>query len=160
MAWIVPIVASAFFGAGIYIIILGILNYVVDSYQTYSASALAGVILVRNLVGAGFPLFGQQMYEKLGYEWASTLLAFLAILYIPIPFIFFYKGETIRLRSPWARYVVGFTRLTFDGKTDYAIGSISTRTKTSRTEGNGREAEVGLGRALYILYISMLSRRI
>ncbi|MCJ1420106.1 hypothetical protein MMC32_006463 [Xylographa parallela] len=103
VAWIVPIVASAFFGAGIYIIILGILNYVVDSYQTYSASALAGVILVRNLVGAGFPLFGQQMYEKLGYEWASTLLAFLAILYIPIPFIFFYKGETIRLRSPWAR---------------------------------------------------------
>ncbi|MCJ1401335.1 hypothetical protein MMC11_004547 [Xylographa trunciseda] len=103
VAWIVPIIASAFFGAGIYIIILGILNYVVDSYQTYSASALAGVILVRNLVGAGFPLFGQQMYEKLGYEWASTLLAFLAILYIPIPFIFFYKGETIRLRSPWAR---------------------------------------------------------
>ena len=114
MAWIVPIIASAFFGAGIYIIILGILNYVVDSYQTYSASALAGVILVRNLVGAGFPLFGQQMYEKLGYEWASTLLAFLAILYIPIPFIFFYKGETIRLRSPWARYVMASLRYLFE----------------------------------------------
>lgn len=35
------------------IIILSILNYVVDAYQTYSASALAGVILVRNLVGVG-----------------------------------------------------------------------------------------------------------
>lgn len=54
--WIVPIIASAVFGAAIYIVILAILNYVVDSYQTYSASALAGVILVRNLVGAGFPL--------------------------------------------------------------------------------------------------------
>ncbi|KAL1646285.1 hypothetical protein SLS58_003241 [Diplodia intermedia] len=51
--WAAPVVASAFFGAGIYVIILAILNYVVDSYQTYSASALAGVILVRNLVGAG-----------------------------------------------------------------------------------------------------------
>lgn len=51
--WIVPIIASAFFGLGIYTVILSILNYVVDSYQTYSASALAGVILVRNLVGAG-----------------------------------------------------------------------------------------------------------
>lgn len=101
--WIVPIIASAMFGAGIYIIILSILNYVVDSYQTYSASALAGVILVRNIVGAGFPLFATQMYSKLDYEWASSLLGFIAILLVPIPFIFFYKGEIIRLRSPWAR---------------------------------------------------------
>ncbi|KAH7059042.1 major facilitator superfamily domain-containing protein [Macrophomina phaseolina] len=101
--WIVPIIASAFFGAGIYIIILAILNYVVDSYQTYSASALAGVILVRNLVGAGFPLFARQMYEYLGLEWASTLLAFLSIVMCPIPWVFFYKGEEIRKRSPWAR---------------------------------------------------------
>jgi multidrug resistance protein len=55
--WIVPIIASSFFGAGIYIVILGVLNYVVDSYQVYSASALAGVILVRNVVGCIFPLF-------------------------------------------------------------------------------------------------------
>lgn len=101
--WIVPIIASAMFGAGIYIIILSILNYVVDSYQTYSASALAGVILVRNVVGAGFPLFATQMYDKLDNEWASSLLAFIAILLVPIPFIFFYKGQIIRLRSPWAR---------------------------------------------------------
>lgn len=101
--WVVPIVASAFFGAGIYIVILSILNYVVDSYQTYSASALAGVILARNLVGAGFPLFATQMYNRLGWEWASSLLGFLAILLVPIPFIFFYMGRAIRLRSPWAR---------------------------------------------------------
>ncbi|KAJ5649147.1 uncharacterized protein N7484_002870 [Penicillium longicatenatum] len=101
--WIVPIIASGFFGAGIYIVILSILNYVVDSYQTYSASALAGVILCRNVVGAGFPLFATQMYEKLDYEWASSLLGFISILLVPIPFIFFYKGEAIRLRSPWAR---------------------------------------------------------
>lgn len=100
--WIVPIIASIFFGLGIYIVILSFLSYVVDSYQTYSASSLAGVILVRNLVGAGFPLFSTQMYEKLGYEWASTLLAFLALVLVPIPWIFYYKGETIRKRSPWA----------------------------------------------------------
>ena len=75
-----PIIASALFGAGIYIIILSILNYVVDAYQTYSASALAGVILIRNIVGGkahkafpstgvlntdtqtgGFPLFATQV---------------------------------------------------------------------------------------------------
>ncbi len=62
--WIVPIIASAFFGTGVYIIILSVLNYVVDSYQTCSASALAGVILVRSVVGADFPLFATQIYNK------------------------------------------------------------------------------------------------
>ena len=126
--WIVPIIASSLFGAGIYVVILGVLNYVVDSYQTYSASALAGVILIRNLVGAGwccpmfkasktnfrvliywvagFPLFASQMYERLGNEWASTLLAFLSLLFVPIPIWWFYRGEQLRLRSPWARYVL------------------------------------------------------
>lgn len=88
---------------GIYIVILGILNYIVDSYQGYSASALAGVIFVRNIVGAAFPLFAEQMYLRLGLEWASSLLAFLAILCIPVPFLFFFKGEAIRMKSPWAR---------------------------------------------------------
>lgn len=104
--WVVPIIASTFFGAGIYIIILAVLNYVVDSYQSYAASALAGVILIRNLVGAGFPLFGTQMYESLGLEWASTLLAFLSLPMCVIPFLFFYKGEYLRLKSPWARYAI------------------------------------------------------
>jgi len=101
--WIVPIMASVFFGMGIFIVILAILNYVVDSYHTYAASALAGVILVRNVVGAAFPLFAEQVYDKLGWEWASSLLAFLSIPLISIPWIFFYHGEKIRMRSPWAR---------------------------------------------------------
>jgi hypothetical protein len=44
-------------------------------------------------------------YNELGYEWSSSLLAFLSLLLIPIPFIYFYKGETLRWRSPWARCV-------------------------------------------------------
>jgi hypothetical protein len=66
---------------------------------------LAGVILVRNLVGAGFPLFARQMYVKLGFEWASSLLGFLSLLFVPIPIWWFYKGESLRLKSKWARYV-------------------------------------------------------
>lgn len=113
-SWIVPIIASALFGLGIYIIILGILNYVVDSYQTYSASALAGVIFIRNIVGGGFPMLVEQsdssfrlgcadaygrfatyMYERLGLEWASSLLAFLSILLIPVSNTHEYKSEDV-----------------------------------------------------------------
>jgi len=41
--------------------------------------------------------------KKLDYEWASFLLGFIAVLLLPVPFVFFYKREIIRLRSPWAR---------------------------------------------------------
>lgn len=42
------------------------------------------------------------MYKTLGYEWASSLLGFLSLLLVPIPFIMFRHGRTLRKRSPWA----------------------------------------------------------
>jgi hypothetical protein len=57
LPWIAPLIGAAIFGFGFYQILYSILNYVVDGYGHYSASALAGVVLVRNLFGAGFPLF-------------------------------------------------------------------------------------------------------
>ena len=43
------------------------------------------------------------MFNYLGNQWAASLLAFLAILLIPIPFILERYGRALRLRSPWAR---------------------------------------------------------
>ena len=71
--------------------------------QVFSASALAGLGLIRNVAGAGFPLFGEQMFTYLGTQWAASLLAFLAILLVPIPFILERYGRALRLRSPWAK---------------------------------------------------------
>lgn len=45
-------------------------------------------------------------YHKLGFDWATSLLGFLSLLLLPIPFVYFYKGETLRWRSPWARYAI------------------------------------------------------
>ncbi|KAF2240553.1 MFS general substrate transporter, partial [Trematosphaeria pertusa] len=100
--WIVPVIASTFFGAGIFVVVLGVLNFVLDSYGPYTASSLAGVILVRNVVGAIFPLFAESMYEGMGYKWAGVLLGFLALLFCAVPFIFYYWGVEIRKRSKWA----------------------------------------------------------
>lgn len=33
----------------------------------------------------------------------SSLLSFISISLFSIPFVFFYKGKAIRLRSPWVR---------------------------------------------------------
>jgi hypothetical protein len=44
---------------------------------------------MRSSFGAGFPLFAGAMYNNLGVGWASSLLAFLGIAFIPIPFVLY-----------------------------------------------------------------------
>lgn len=99
----VPVLATALWGWSFYTILLMTYTYTEDSYKQYAASALAGLGLIRNIAGAGFPLFGDQMFENLGYQWAGSLLAFLALLLVPIPFILGRYGVELRKRSPWAR---------------------------------------------------------
>lgn len=42
------------------------------------------------------------MFEGMGINWAMTLLGCLAALFIPMPFLFYYKGKTIRAKSKFA----------------------------------------------------------
>ncbi|KAK2029253.1 major facilitator superfamily transporter [Colletotrichum zoysiae] len=100
--WIVPIIGSAIFGAGTLLVFTGIFTFLVDAYPMYAASALASNAFVRCMFAAAFPLFGTQMYNKLGYSWASSLLAFLTVAMVPFPFIFFKYGKRIRGRSRFA----------------------------------------------------------
>ncbi|KAH6995307.1 major facilitator superfamily domain-containing protein [Ilyonectria destructans] len=102
--WIVPIVGSGFFGIGSVLVFTGIFTFLVDAYPLYAASALAANSFLRNLFAAAFPLFGNQMYESLGYQWGSSLLAFLTLAMLPFPYIFFVTGIKIRRKSRFATY--------------------------------------------------------
>jgi hypothetical protein len=42
------------------------------------------------------------MYEKLGYQWATALLAFLTLAMLPFPYLFFRYGKRIRGQSKFA----------------------------------------------------------
>lgn len=77
-------------------------NYIVDSYQHYAASGLAAKTFVRSMWGGSVPLFTIQMYHRLGYEWATTLMAFISLACCAIPYAFFYWGARIRKRSKYA----------------------------------------------------------
>ncbi|KAI7674185.1 MFS general substrate transporter [Hortaea werneckii] len=77
-------------------------NYLVDSYQHQAASALAAKTFLRSFCGAGSVLFTLQMYRTLNYQWASTLLGFIALACCAIPYVFYYKGAAIRKRSHYA----------------------------------------------------------
>ncbi|CAO2654264.1 Nn.00g109970.m01.CDS01 [Neocucurbitaria sp. VM-36] len=77
-------------------------NYLVDSYQHQAASALAAKTFLRSFWGAGAVLFTNQMYDRLGNQWASSLLAFIGLACCAIPFVFYFYGARIRARSHYA----------------------------------------------------------
>lgn len=104
---LVPIAASAFWGWSFYTLILMTFQYTEDAYRVFSASALAGIGLVRNIAGAAFPLFGQQLFAQLGYQWGASLLGTIALLLAPIPFVLERYGVELRKRSPWAKQHIG-----------------------------------------------------
>lgn len=81
---------------------MGTSIYLVDVYQALnSASAIAANNLLRYLFGAAFPLFTVQMYEKIGIGWASSLLGFLALGMLPIPWLLYKFGPYLRRRSSY-----------------------------------------------------------
>jgi len=101
--WIMPMIGSGIFGFGLMTTYLPIILYLVDAFS-YAASAVAAAAVFRSLLGFAFPLFGEQMYAKLGNGGGNSLLAGLAIvLGIPFPIWIWFKGEDIRKRSSLTR---------------------------------------------------------
>lgn len=112
-------------------------DYTVASYTIYATSAVAAQSLLRELLSGALSLVTEQMYEGLGYQWASTLLvsrrhicvtilddacvadpsdafhsvqAFLGVGLAPIPFVLYYFGPAIRKRSSFYEEVQAVSR--------------------------------------------------
>jgi len=101
--WIMPILGSGIFSAGMMFVFIPIMLYLVDAF-TFAASALAAASVFRALFGFAFPLFGEQMFAALGLGGGNSLLAGLAILTgVPFPIWIYYKGEAMRARNPLNR---------------------------------------------------------
>ena len=71
-------------------------TYLVDAYTVYAASATAASTVFRSLLGALLPLAGNSMYNAMGVGWGTSLLGFIAVAFIPLPFIFWKFGQRIR----------------------------------------------------------------
>lgn len=98
-----PLAATVLTGIGILSVFISCYQYIIESYGIYSASALASVTLIRYLAAGGMVVAASPMYENLGVHWALTLLAFLSLLLVPVPFFFYRYGKRIR---NWSRYAV------------------------------------------------------
>ncbi|KAI0440727.1 polyamine transporter 1 [Xylaria telfairii] len=100
--WIVPALSGLLTGFGLLTIFLQSLNYLVDAYLMFAASAIAANTFLRSLFGAVFPLFATYLFNGIGIQWASTLLGAIAAILIPIPVLFYLYGHKIRAKSSFA----------------------------------------------------------
>lgn len=101
--WIVPTLSGLTFGMSFLFIFFAILNYLSDAYVIYAASAAGIASTCRSIGGAVVPLAAKSMFTKLGIDWACSLLAFLTLAVSVIPFIFIWKGDTIRANSKFCQ---------------------------------------------------------
>ncbi|KAE8356281.1 MFS multidrug transporter [Aspergillus coremiiformis] len=97
--WIVPAVALGLIGYASMVIVTAVSIYITDSYPGYAASAIAGVAFGENIFAAFLPLAAKPMYVRLGYQWASSVLAFIALVLTLAPVVLLWKGSTIRAKS-------------------------------------------------------------
>lgn len=97
--WILPTIGLAFVGFGIMVIICAVSLYITDAYTKYAGSAIAAVVFGENMFAAWLPLASKAMYTNLGFQWASTLLGFVALALTLAPMVLLLKGETIRKKS-------------------------------------------------------------
>jgi DHA1 family multidrug resistance protein-like MFS transporter len=100
--WTIPTSGAVFVGFAYYTIFQAALNYLVDTFERWGASAIAANTFLRSILAAAFPAIVIPMYKRMGTGPASSVFASVATLMIPIPFAFWYWGEWLRARGQYS----------------------------------------------------------
>ncbi|SCN64008.1 related to mfs-multidrug-resistance transporter [Fusarium fujikuroi] len=102
VSWASPAASMIIFAWGNLCVFVSTMQYITDTYHgSVVASAASANSLARYGFAGVFPLFTIQMYEKLGIDWASSLLAFVALALLPVPWVLFKYGPNIRAKSAY-----------------------------------------------------------
>ncbi|SMR47412.1 unnamed protein product [Zymoseptoria tritici ST99CH_3D1] len=99
--WIVPTLSALPFGIGFLLIFMALINYMVDAYEIYAASAMGIASCTRSIFGVVVPFAARPMYDALGIGWGCTLLGCVSLVMGVVPFAFLRYGGVIRSRSRW-----------------------------------------------------------
>ncbi|KAL7627985.1 hypothetical protein AAE478_002181 [Parahypoxylon ruwenzoriense] len=101
--WIVPVIGLYLTGCGFNTIFQAALNYLVDTFQMYAASAVAANTFMRSCFAAAFPLVVTPLYHNLGVGPGSSIFSAFACLLIPVPYVFYFYGRRIRAANKWSK---------------------------------------------------------
>ena len=105
-----PILGGIPYGIGFLLVFMALINYMVDAYEIFAASALAAASCARSMFGVVLPFAGRPMYVKLGIAWASSLLGFVSLAMCAIPFVFIRYGPKIRAHSKFCQELAEIRR--------------------------------------------------
>lgn len=96
-----PLIASAFFGFSTLCVFVSGYQYVADSFEKHSASALSSLQMLRLVAAGVMAIISQIMYNKLGTAYTLTVLGGISIIFVPVPYLLYWKGDKVR---SWSRY--------------------------------------------------------
>lgn len=100
--WLSPVIAAVPFAVGNIMVYSSGALYIMDSYGSlHGASALSANSLLRYAAGGAFPLFTVQLFSNLGIGWASSLLGFVSVALVPVPWVLYKYGHRIRAHSQY-----------------------------------------------------------
>ncbi|CZR39816.1 hypothetical protein LB506_002602 [Fusarium annulatum] len=100
---IIPSLGGIFFGLGFQLLFMGMTNYLTDVFRSHSASALGAAAMLRSVGATTLPLAADSMYDNMGFHWAPSVLAFIAVAMGVIPFVFIRYGERLACSSKTAK---------------------------------------------------------
>lgn len=92
-------IAIGFIGGGFIVIFQQCLNFLVDTYGLYAASATGANTFLRSVLAAGLPMAARPMYKAMGVGPATSVMGAVAVLLIPVPFVFMRYGVRLRAMS-------------------------------------------------------------
>lgn len=142
--WIVPVLSGIPFGIGYLCLFMALLNYLVDAYEIFAASAMAAASFSRSSFGAVLPFGAKPMYRALGVPWACSLLGFFSLALCAIPFIFLKFGPKMRERSKFCQYLAQKKREEAEAREREADGRHPEDVEVAgrKTDGTEKEARV------------------
>jgi DHA1 family multidrug resistance protein-like MFS transporter len=99
ISWASPVCASFLTGCGMYLLFIQGFNYIIDCYTSMANSAMGVNGSMRSIFGAAFPLFANQVIERLGVAKTTSILGCVCVALVPVPICFWFWGERIRAWS-------------------------------------------------------------
>ncbi|QIX02210.1 hypothetical protein AMS68_007727 [Peltaster fructicola] len=99
--WVAPCIAIILIGTGFFTIFQGALNYLIDTFLSKSASAIAANTFVRSVLAGSFPLFLTYQLYGIGVGWGLSVYGFIAAALLPVPYVFFIYGARIRAHGAY-----------------------------------------------------------
>lgn len=96
--WIGPLIGMVIGAYGLMLSFNSLQNFTVDWCSPYSAAGVAAITFVRSIVACLLPIFGKDMFDRLGWGLGGTLMAALSLCALPAPLIMFVYGKQLRER--------------------------------------------------------------